>query len=67
MQTEFPVWLSLDERKAQAVVNEVKKAGGHAIAVSGDVGADDFPEKVIGATVKEYGKINHIVNNGNLL
>jgi len=53
----------LDEVKAQSVVNEIKQAGGDAIAVSGDVGADDFPEKVIKATVHKYGKINHIVNN----
>ena len=54
---------SLDGSKAQAVVDEIKKAGGSAIAVSGDVGAEDFPEKIVQATVKEYGKINHIVNN----
>ncbi|OBZ79491.1 3-oxoacyl-[acyl-carrier-protein] reductase FabG [Grifola frondosa] len=53
----------LDEQKAQLVVDEIHKAGGDAIAVGGDVGADDFPEKVIGATIKKYGKINHIVNN----
>ncbi|KAF8525255.1 short-chain dehydrogenase/reductase SDR [Hysterangium stoloniferum] len=53
----------LDQGKAQAVVDEIKKAGGSAIAVSGDVSTDDFPEKVVQATIKEYGKINHIVNN----
>ncbi|KIJ45059.1 hypothetical protein M422DRAFT_67228 [Sphaerobolus stellatus SS14] len=53
----------LDQAKAQAVADEIKKAGGSAIAVAGDVGAEDFPEKVVSATVKEYGKINHIVNN----
>ncbi|OCH94180.1 short-chain dehydrogenase/reductase SDR [Obba rivulosa] len=53
----------LDEKKAQVVVDEIKAAGGDALAVGGDVGADDFPEKVIGATIKKYGKINHIVNN----
>ncbi|KAI0757460.1 short-chain dehydrogenase/reductase SDR [Daedaleopsis nitida] len=53
----------LDEKKAQAVVDEIKVAGGDALAVGGDVSADDFPEKVITATIKKYGKINHIVNN----
>ncbi|KAI0651395.1 short-chain dehydrogenase/reductase SDR [Trametes meyenii] len=53
----------LDEKKAQLVVDEIKLAGGDALAVGGDVGADDFPEKVITATIKKYGKINHIVNN----
>jgi hypothetical protein len=42
----------LDEKKASIVVDEIKKAGGEAIAVGGDVGADDFPEKIIEATVK---------------
>ncbi|PCH33176.1 short-chain dehydrogenase/reductase SDR [Wolfiporia cocos MD-104 SS10] len=53
----------LDEKKAQVVVDEITKAGGDALAVGGDVSADDFPQKVIEATIKKYGKINHIVNN----
>ncbi|KAG8736924.1 hypothetical protein FRC12_017361 [Ceratobasidium sp. 428] len=53
----------LDEKKAAVVVDEIKKAGGEAIAVGGDVGAEDFPEKIVGATLKAYGQINHIVNN----
>ena len=43
---------SLEEKKAQAVVDEIKAAGGDALAVGGDVSADDFPEKVISATIK---------------
>jgi len=53
----------LDQAKALAVVDEITKNGGDAIAVSGDVGADDFPEKIIKATIEKYGKLNHIVNN----
>lgn len=53
----------LDEAKAQSVVDEIRKTGASAIAVAGDVSADDFPDKIVNATVKEYGKINHIVNN----
>ncbi|TFY71389.1 hypothetical protein EVG20_g1610 [Dentipellis fragilis] len=53
----------LDEKKAQIVVDEIKALGGDAIAVGGDVGADDFPKKVIDATIQKYGKLNHIVNN----
>lgn len=53
----------LDEKKAQVVVDEIKAAGGDAIAVGGDVGAEDFPQKIIDATIKKYGKLNHIVNN----
>ncbi|KAH7330700.1 short-chain dehydrogenase/reductase SDR [Rhizoctonia solani] len=53
----------LDEKKANAVVDEIKRAGGEAIAVAGDVGAEDFPERIVNATIKTYGQINHIVNN----
>jgi len=53
----------IDEKKAAAVVEEIKAAGGDAIYVAGDVGADDFPKTIVDATVKQYGKINHIVNN----
>jgi len=71
---------SLDEKKAQSVVDEIQAAGGDAIAVGGDVGADDFSAKIVDATIKcapslsfygsvltlrrRYGKLNHIVNNG---
>ena len=43
---------SLEEQKAQLVVDEIKLAGGDALAVGGDVSADDFPDKVINATIK---------------
>lgn len=53
----------IDQNKLDQVVSEIKTAGGDAIGVPGDVGADDFPKKIVEATVKQYGKINHIVNN----
>ncbi|KAF7320530.1 Short-chain dehydrogenase/reductase family protein [Mycena chlorophos] len=53
----------IDGEKASAVVSEIKTAGGEAIAVPGDVGAADFPKKIVDATVAHFGKINHIVNN----
>ncbi|SCZ99857.1 BZ3501_MvSof-1269-A2-R1_Chr12-3g03547 [Microbotryum saponariae] len=49
--------------KAQTVVDEIKASGGDAIAVGGDVTADDSPKRLIKATIDAYGKINHIVNN----
>ena len=42
----------MDEKKAQLVVEEIKAAGGDAIAVGGDVGADDFPQRILDATIK---------------
>jgi len=53
----------LDAKKAEIVVQEIKAAGGDAIAVGGDVGAEDFPDRIIKATLDKYGKLNHIVNN----
>ncbi|BGP43218.1 hypothetical protein JCM10449v2_007246 [Rhodotorula kratochvilovae] len=53
----------LDEAKAKLVVDEIKKAGGTAIAVGGDVTAQDFPKKLVSATVAAFGKtINILVN-----
>jgi 3-oxoacyl-[acyl-carrier protein] reductase len=34
------------------VVGEIKNLGGDAIGVAGDVAADDFPKKIIDATVQ---------------
>ena len=44
--------ISLDESKAQKVVEEINAAGGDAIAVGGDVGADDFPQRILKATIE---------------
>ncbi|GAA5862008.1 hypothetical protein JCM8547_001556 [Rhodosporidiobolus lusitaniae] len=53
----------LDGAKAQLVVDEIKKAGGEAIAVGGDVMAKEFPKKLAEETVKAFGGINVLVNN----
>jgi 3-oxoacyl-[acyl-carrier protein] reductase len=53
----------LDEKRMNSVLDELKAAGADAIGVAGDVGADDFPKRIIEATVSKYGKINHIMNN----
>jgi 3-oxoacyl-[acyl-carrier protein] reductase len=42
----------LDVKKAQLVVDEIKKNGGEAHAVGGDVTADGFAKKLIDETVK---------------
>ncbi|GAA5911340.1 SDR family NAD(P)-dependent oxidoreductase [Sporobolomyces salmoneus] len=53
----------LDPAKAQLVVDEIKKNGGEAIVVGGDVTAESFAKNLIQETVKAFGGINHIVNN----
>jgi len=53
----------IDQKRLDDVVGEIKTAGGDAIGIPGDVAAEEFPKKIVDATVKTYGKINHIVNN----
>lgn len=36
----------------ETVEAEIKAAGGDALSVAGDVGADDFPKKIVDATVR---------------
>jgi hypothetical protein len=43
---------SIDAKKLEAVEAEIKATGGEVISVAGDVGADDFPKKIVDATVK---------------
>lgn len=45
------------------VANEIRKAGGQAIAVGGDVTAMDFPDKCVKATIDAFGQIDILVNN----
>lgn len=43
---------SIDEKRLETVVMEIKAAGGDALGIAGDVGADDFPKKIVDATVQ---------------
>jgi len=53
----------LDASKAEKVAQAINAAGGSAIAVGGDVTDEKYPDKLIQATIKAFGKINIIVNN----
>ncbi|MFZ5632836.1 MAG: SDR family NAD(P)-dependent oxidoreductase [Bacillota bacterium] len=54
----------IDEAPAAEVVSEIKKMGGQAIAVVGDVTAEGYAERLIKETVDAYGPdIDIIVNN----
>ena len=44
-------------------VTEIRKAGGEAVFVFGDVSKSVDVEKMVNATVKSYGKLNILVNN----
>ena len=53
----------LDGDVAESVVNEIKAAGGTAVACVGSVTAPDFPEKIAKTAAEEFGGIDIIVNN----
>ena len=53
----------LNTEPAEAVVAEIKAAGGEATAVAGDVTDPAFPDHLMKTTVETYGKINILVNN----
>ena len=45
-------YTSIDAKKADIVVEEIKSIGGEAIGLPGDVAADDFPKKIVDATIR---------------
>lgn len=53
----------LDAEPAQEVVDEIRKAGGQAVACVGSVTAPDFAERFVGTAVSEFKGLDIIVNN----
>jgi 3-oxoacyl-[acyl-carrier protein] reductase len=53
----------LDVEPAQAVVGEIQRFGGDAVACTGDVSAPDFGERFVRSALDAYGGIDIIVNN----
>lgn len=53
----------LDAEVAQPVADEIRKAGGEAVACPGNVTAPDFAERFVGTAMERFGAIDIIVNN----
>src|SRR5262245_39834606 len=53
----------LDGDVAEGVVNSINASGGVATACVGSVTAPDFPEKIVQTAVREFGRLDVIVNN----
>ena len=53
----------LDEAPAAETLAEVEALGGVAIACNGDVTANDFPERFVGAAIERFGGLDILVNN----
>ncbi len=56
----------LDER-VESVAEEIRAAGGEAIAVAGDIGDWDFATGLVSRAVAEFGELNVLVNNAGVL
>jgi 3-oxoacyl-[acyl-carrier protein] reductase len=53
----------LDEEPGRAVADEIKSAGGQAIAVNGSVTDAGFADRFVGAAMETFGGLDIIVNN----
>jgi len=51
------------EKEAQAVVDEIKAAGGQAMAIKTDVTSEESTVKMAEQAVKKFGRIDVLVNN----
>jgi NAD(P)-dependent dehydrogenase (short-subunit alcohol dehydrogenase family) len=52
-----------NEAGAKAVVDEIRKRGGRALALAGDLRDDAFSREIVAATVKEFGGLNCLWNH----
>jgi 3-oxoacyl-[acyl-carrier protein] reductase len=53
----------LDEAPALETVDDIKRQGGEAVAVVGDVTATDFPQRLVDTALDKFSAIDIIVNN----
>ncbi|KAK9813654.1 hypothetical protein WJX73_001956 [Symbiochloris irregularis] len=53
----------IDADKAQQVAVRIRENGGEAHAICGDVTTDDFPERLATGTVKQFGRIDILLNS----
>jgi len=60
------VAMDMDQAATDAVVAEIKAAGGKALAVVGNVTLPEDAEKMIEAAMKEYGRVDILVNNAGI-
>ncbi len=58
---------SRKKESAQKVADEIKRSGGKAIAVEGDVSNPKTAKKLVNAAVKEFGSLDIFVNNAGVI
>jgi NAD(P)-dependent dehydrogenase (short-subunit alcohol dehydrogenase family) len=52
-----------DPTMAQAVVDEIRSAGGEAVASEASVSSDDGPGQIVGVAVDTWGRIDGLIHN----
>jgi cyclopentanol dehydrogenase len=57
----------VDQKAGERVIQEIKKAGGEGIFIRTDVSQKEDVEKMVAETIKQYGKLDIIVNNAGIL
>jgi NAD(P)-dependent dehydrogenase (short-subunit alcohol dehydrogenase family) len=55
--------VDLDAERAEAVAREIGKAGGKAVAISGDLGDDGFARDIVRQTVSVFGGLDFVWNH----
>lgn len=61
------VIVDLDQEAGERVIQDIKKAGGEGIFIRTDVSQKEEVDNMVADTVKEYGKLDIIVNNAGIL
>jgi len=56
-----------NRQRADAIVSEIVKAGGKAIAIQGDIGHEPDVERLFAETDKALGRVTALVNNAGIL
>ena len=52
---------------ADAVVAEIRQAGGHAVAAQGDVADPEAMQRVFGFALQTYGRLDAVVNSAGVM
>ena len=52
-----------DAGRAQAVVNEIRKAGGEAVGTTDSVASPDGAKATVDAAVKRYGRLDILIHS----
>jgi NAD(P)-dependent dehydrogenase (short-subunit alcohol dehydrogenase family) len=58
--------LPVDAAKGEKAIELIKKRGGEAACVQGDVSSPQDSQRIVDETVKKYGKLNILMNNAGI-